>query len=65
MVKELKCRVYCHCYHCGERYCGSSMGACNKSCANCRIAEGRKSLDEENKKIFADRGMEFNCKVCT
>lgn len=53
--KELKCRVYCCCVHCGERYCGNASGGCAMHCQNCKTAQGRRELDEENKKLADEK----------
>ena len=35
-----------------------------KYCKNCATAEGRRLMDEENRKYFKENGLEFHCKHC-
>lgn len=48
------------CLHCGE-----SIGIQSTFCRNCKDADGRAKMDRENKKIFAEAGLEFNCGYCS
>lgn len=56
--------VICVCYHCGERF-GASGGSCALYCKNCRTAEQRKAMDEENAAIWAAEGKVYVCKFCS
>jgi hypothetical protein len=49
------------CEHCGDQYTSLSKGICGK----CSTPEKRAKLDEENKKIFEESGMEFDCRFCS
>ena len=58
--KELKCSTYCMCTHCGEKYCGNASGGCALFCSNCRTADARKDMCNENRKLIKD----YVCKMC-
>lgn len=56
--------VVCKCYHCGEEYgaAGSGYGArCAIFCKNCKKAEQRQAMDNENLEINPS----FVCRYCT
>lgn len=48
------------CLHCGE-----SIGIQSKFCRNCKDFDGRRKMDKENEKIFAEKGLKFNCVYCS
>ena len=58
--KELTCRVFCCCSHCGERFCANSAGQCAMYCTNCKLADQRKDMCADNKENLKD----YSCKIC-
>jgi len=48
-------KVICLCSWCGDRYGGDVSGKCAMYCKNCRTADARRALKEENDAIRAKK----------
>jgi hypothetical protein len=49
----------CVCIH-----CHSFLKGKGKYCSDCDTAEKRRLMDESNKKLFAEKGLPFECHEC-
>lgn len=62
-TQPFKGGVICQCAHCGDRF-GSNNGACSLVCKNCKTKEQRKAMDQANKEVFEQVGLEYHCRFC-
>ena len=49
----------CICMHCHNTVPGQA-----KLCGNCNTADKRREMDEANKKLFKEKGLEYHCHHC-
>ena len=47
------------CIHCGEK-----VGVGAKFCGQCGKADGRREMDANNTKLFAEKGLVYHCDGC-
>ena len=50
------------CSHCGEIISRSDTR--KKFCNYCNSSGKRKEMDENNRKLFEENGLEYHCKFC-
>jgi len=46
-------------------HCDSVAQGKNRFCNDCKTAESRLQMDENNIKLFKERGLEYECRYCS